>query len=107
MTKTAQQFADAAAETKSVLGLLRDAHADFTQHKEHLRTAIDDLANQNIYVHGNGAVSNAAPPGAVARDSKDVHYRRMTSWTPPRAGSTGSCGRPPRPTGSSHGRCAA
>jgi hypothetical protein len=74
VTKTAQQFADAAAEAKSVLGLLRDAHADFTQHKEHLRTAIDDLAKQNIYVHGNGAVSNAAPPGAVAGDSKDVHY---------------------------------
>lgn len=72
VTKTAAQFADAAAEAKSVLGLLSGAHTDFTKHKQDLRTAIDEVAKQNIYVNDNGNVSNASPPGAVAGNA-DIH----------------------------------
>ncbi|WP_330457557.1 hypothetical protein OIB37_11945 [Streptomyces sp. NBC_00820] len=73
VTKTAKQFADAAAEAKSILGLLSDAHADFTRHKRALSTAIDELAKQSIFVNGNGNVSSAVPPGAAAGNSKDIH----------------------------------
>ncbi|WP_432054521.1 hypothetical protein [Streptomyces sp. bgisy022] len=68
VTRTAAQFSDAAAEAKSVLGILSDAHAALTQHKEDLRTAIDDLAKRNIYVEGRGRVIATAPsPGAAGK----------------------------------------
>ncbi|MEU1708255.1 hypothetical protein ABZ478_23245 [Streptomyces sp. NPDC005706] len=73
VAKTAKQFADAAAEAKSVLGLLRDAHADLTGHKKDLSAAIDELAKKNIYVGGNGKVSSSVPSGAAAGDGKGIH----------------------------------
>ncbi|MCF6523390.1 DUF6571 family protein [Streptomyces sp. JJ36] len=69
VTKTAAQFDDAAAAAKSVLGLLRGAHTEFTQYKSDLRTAIDELAKQNIYVNGKGGVVDASPPPHVAGDA--------------------------------------
>ncbi|MFM9458193.1 DUF6571 family protein [Streptomyces europaeiscabiei] len=72
VTKTAAQFADAAAAAKSVLAVLRDAHDAFKQHKEDLRTAIDELGKRSIYVHGNGNVSSSVPPGAVTGGA-EVH----------------------------------
>ncbi|MGP3734441.1 hypothetical protein ACTWJ9_14630 [Streptomyces sp. GDS52] len=66
VTRTAAQFDDAASEAKSVLAILSDAHAAFTQHKQDLRTAIDELAKRSIYVNGNGSVIASAPPPAVA-----------------------------------------
>ncbi|MFD7403167.1 hypothetical protein ACFV7R_10940 [Streptomyces sp. NPDC059866] len=72
VTKTAAQFADAAAAAKSVLAVLRDAHSAFKQHKEDLRTAIDELAKNNIYVNGNGKVAASVPSGAAAGGA-DIH----------------------------------
>ncbi|MFF9349937.1 hypothetical protein [Streptomyces sp. NPDC014734] len=72
VTKTATQFADAAAEAKSVLGILRDAHTTFAKHQENLRTAIDDLAKRNIYVTDKGQVTASVPSGAAAGDA-DIH----------------------------------
>ncbi|MFI6929933.1 DUF6571 family protein [Streptomyces sp. NPDC050287] len=72
VTKTAAQFADAAAEAKSVLAVLRDAHSSFTKHKEDLRTAIDELAKSNIYVNGNGKVAASVPSGQAAGNA-DIH----------------------------------
>ncbi|MGJ3560458.1 hypothetical protein ACR6C2_25840 [Streptomyces sp. INA 01156] len=66
VTRTAAQFDDATSEAKSVLAVLSDAHAAFTQHKQELRTAIDELAKRSIYVNGNGSVIASAPPPAVA-----------------------------------------
>ncbi|WP_205024097.1 hypothetical protein, partial [Streptomyces sp. HB132] len=68
VTKTAKQFTDAAEEAKSVLGILRGAHTDFTKHKADLRTAIDSLAKGNIGVNGNGTVRASVPSGAAAGD---------------------------------------
>jgi hypothetical protein len=73
VTKTAKQFSDAAAEAKSVHGLLHGAHSDFVKHKAALRTAIDDLAKRNIYVNGNGSVIASVPSGAAAGNSDDIH----------------------------------
>ncbi|MFH9816211.1 hypothetical protein [Streptomyces sp. NPDC017230] len=73
VTKTAKQFSDAAAEAKSVHGLLQGAHSDFVKHKADLRTAIDDLAKRNIYVNGNGSVIASVPSGAAAGSSDDIH----------------------------------
>ncbi|MFD5450656.1 DUF6571 family protein [Streptomyces sp. NPDC127100] len=73
VTRTAAQFADAAAEARSVHGLLRDAHTDLTKRKGELRTAIDDLAKRNIYVNGSGKVSASVPSGAAAGDGKGIH----------------------------------
>jgi hypothetical protein len=72
VTKTAAQFADAAAEAKSVLAVLRDAHSAFTKHKEDLRAATDELAKSNIYVNGNGKVAASVPSGAAAGNA-DIH----------------------------------
>lgn len=62
VTRTAAQFDDAVSEAKSVLAILSDAHAAFTQHKQDLRTAIDELAKRSIYANGNGSVIASAPP---------------------------------------------
>ncbi|PAZ17487.1 hypothetical protein CLM62_01780 [Streptomyces sp. SA15] len=72
VTKTAAQFADAAAEAKSVLAVLRDAHSAFTKHKQDLRAATDELAKSNIYVNGNGKVAASVPSGAAAGNA-DIH----------------------------------
>ena len=66
VTKTAAQFADAAAAAKSVLAVLRDADTAFKKHKEDLRAATDELAKSNIYVNGNGNVAASVPSGAAA-----------------------------------------
>ncbi|MBT3153481.1 hypothetical protein HTV45_21870 [Streptomyces sp. CHD11] len=72
VARTAAQFDDAASEAKSVLAILSDAHAAFTQHKQDLQTAIDELAKRNIYVSGKGGVIASVPPPAVAGKA-DIH----------------------------------
>ncbi|MEU6525675.1 hypothetical protein ABZ892_23325 [Streptomyces sp. NPDC046924] len=72
VTRTAAQFDDAASEAKSVLAILSDAHAAFTQHKQDLRTAIDELAKRNIYVDGKGGVI-ASVPSPAAAGKADIH----------------------------------
>lgn len=69
VTRTAAQFSDAAAEAKSVLGILSDAHAALTQHKLDLQTALDDLGKRYIYVDGKGRAIASVPPPMVSGKS--------------------------------------
>ncbi|MFB8125303.1 hypothetical protein ACFVG1_21660 [Streptomyces bacillaris] len=70
VTKTAAEFQDVAAQTKSVLGILRDASAEFKRHKATLRTIIDDVGKQSIYINDRGKAVAAVPSGAAAGDAQ-------------------------------------
>ncbi|MEW2066207.1 DUF6571 family protein [Streptomyces sp. NPDC007346] len=66
VTKTAVEFQDVAAQAQSVLGILRDASAEFKRHKAALRTIVDDVAKQNIYINARGGAVASLPSGAAA-----------------------------------------
>ncbi|RBL84267.1 hypothetical protein DDE05_25000, partial [Streptomyces cavourensis] len=70
VTKTAAEFQDVAAQTKSVLGILRDASAEFKRHKAALGTIIDDVGKQSIYINDRGKAVAAVPSGAAAGDAQ-------------------------------------
>ncbi|MBC9719145.1 hypothetical protein H9Y04_42205 [Streptomyces sp. TRM66268-LWL] len=58
ITKTTREFTHAAAEAKTILGLLSDIHHDFTKHKSDLKTALVDARAKNIRVHQNGSTED-------------------------------------------------
>ncbi|MEU4030016.1 hypothetical protein [Streptomyces anulatus] len=66
VSKTAAEFQDVAGQATSVLGILRDASAAFKKHKSDLRTVIDDVAKQNIYINASGSAIASVPSGAAA-----------------------------------------
>ncbi|MEU0101548.1 hypothetical protein [Streptomyces sp. NPDC006267] len=72
VTKTAVEFQDVAGQATSVLGILRDAGAAFKKHKADLRTVIDDVAKQNIYINAKGGAVASVPSGAAA-GTGDIH----------------------------------
>ncbi|MFJ6442972.1 DUF6571 family protein [Streptomyces sp. NPDC091649] len=72
VTKTAIEFQDVAGQATSVLGILRDAGAAFKKHKADLRTVIDDVAKQNIYINAKGGAVASVPSGAAA-GTGDIH----------------------------------
>jgi hypothetical protein len=76
VTRTAQQFEDAAAEAKDVLGILSDLASQMAKHKESLETAVTELGRRNIGVTGDGTVTDTSPSApsevtGVARPSKE------------------------------------
>ncbi|WP_199551636.1 hypothetical protein [Streptomyces sp. N35] len=59
ITNTSREFEHAAAEAKTIHGLLQDIHHDFTRHKSDLRTALADARAKNIRVHQDGSTEDA------------------------------------------------
>ncbi|WP_166027639.1 hypothetical protein [Streptomyces chilikensis] len=71
VTKTAAQFEDAAAQAKSVLGILSDAHAQLGKYQEQLRTLIDELLSRKMRVAPSGTVSYVGPSSPVVDTGED------------------------------------
>lgn len=65
--KTAKEFVHAAAEAKTILGLLRDTHHDFAKHRSDLKAAIADAEKRHIYVADDGTATSAAAPPAITK----------------------------------------
>ncbi|MER7170925.1 hypothetical protein [Streptomyces mesophilus] len=59
ITNTSREFDHAAAEAKTIHGLLQDIHHDFAKHKTDLRTALADARAKNIRVHQDGSTEDA------------------------------------------------
>ncbi|MFE0057999.1 hypothetical protein [Streptomyces sp. NPDC059003] len=71
VTKTSREFSQAAAEAKTILGLLRDTHSDLAKHKSDLRTAIDDGRARRIRHEENGSARYAHPQGLLGSEITD------------------------------------
>ncbi|WP_166026345.1 hypothetical protein [Streptomyces chilikensis] len=65
VTRTADQFGDAAAQAKSVLGILRDVHARLGKHQTELRDLTEELLQRKMMVEPSGTVSYVGPSSPV------------------------------------------
>ncbi|NGO79385.1 hypothetical protein G6045_27565 [Streptomyces sp. YC504] len=59
ITNSSREFDHAAAEAKTIHGLLQDIHHDFAKHKTDLKTALADARAKNIRVHQDGSTEDA------------------------------------------------
>ncbi|MFD9864024.1 hypothetical protein [Streptomyces alboflavus] len=71
ITKTSREFGQAAAEAKTVLGLLRDTHSDLAKHKSDLQTAIDNGRTRRIRHDEDGTARYAHPQGMLGSEITD------------------------------------
>ncbi|WJV47794.1 hypothetical protein [Streptomyces flavofungini] len=71
ITKTSREFSQAAAEAKTVLGLLRDTHSDLAKHKSDLQTAIDHGRTRRIRHEEDGTARYAHPKGMLGSEITD------------------------------------
>ncbi|WP_415949911.1 hypothetical protein [Streptomyces sp. KLOTTS4A1] len=88
ITKTTREFEHAAAETKTILGLLRDIHHDFTQHKSALNAVLDEARTHGIIVLPDGSTTFSAPPAVRDGDGdgKDAAGEALLKSLAERAG---------------------
>ncbi|MGH4033907.1 hypothetical protein ACQB60_33810 [Actinomycetota bacterium Odt1-20B] len=72
ITKTSREFGHAAAEAKTILGLLRDAHGDFTKYKSDLKAAVDNGIARRIRYGEDGSAHHAYPQAIRDGEIKDA-----------------------------------